>query len=79
MTGTVKWFNPEKGYGFIVADDGEEVFVHYSKIDEAVPRVPVVIDGERRQYRGLNAGDRVTYDVGEGRKGPEAQDVMLAE
>lgn len=81
MTGTVKWFNAEKGYGFI-SPDGEggtpDVFVHYSQIDESEPRVPVVVDGERREYRGLLAEDRVVFDVGTGRKGPEAQNVRRA-
>ncbi len=61
-TGTVKWFNPEKGYGFIARDAGGDIFVHYSAIEGA-------------GYRVLEEGERVTYEVGEGRKGPSAQNV----
>jgi cold shock protein len=61
-TGTVKWFNPEKGYGFIEREDGDDVFVHYSAIQ---------MDG----YRNLEEGQRVEFDVGPGRKGEEAQNV----
>jgi cold shock protein len=61
-TGTVKWFNPEKGYGFIEREDGDDVFVHYSAIQ---------MDG----YRNLEEGQHVEFDVGPGRKGEEAQNV----
>jgi CspA family cold shock protein len=61
-TGTVKFFNAEKGYGFISRDEGEDVFVHYSQIQG---------DG----YRSLQDGQRVEFDVGPGRKGEEAQNV----
>lgn len=62
-TGTVKWFNESKGYGFIVPDDGgEEVFVHHSNI---------VAEG----YRTLEEGQKVEFDTGKGRKGPEATNV----
>ena len=61
-TGTVKWFNQDKGYGFIDRDAGGDIFVHYSAI---------VGDG----FRTLNEGERVEFTVGEGRKGPAAQDV----
>jgi cold shock protein len=61
-TGTVKWFNPEKGYGFIEREDGDDVFVHYSAIQ---------ING----YRTLEEGQRVEFDVGPGKKGEEAQNV----
>jgi len=61
--GTVKWFNAEKGYGFITVDDGSaDVFVHYSAI---------VADG----YRSLEEGQRVEFDVGAGQKGPQAESV----
>jgi CspA family cold shock protein len=61
-TGTVKWFNAEKGFGFIEREDGDDVFVHYSAIQK---------DG----YRTLEEGQRVEFDVGPGRKGEEAQNV----
>ena len=60
--GAVKWFNSEKGYGFIAVDEGEDVFVHYSSIQ---------MDG----YRSLEEGQRVEFDIGPGRKGDEAQNV----
>lgn len=61
--GTVKWFNAEKGYGFISVDeDGAEVFVHWSALE---------MDGDR----ALNEGQRVQFDVGEGQKGPQAESV----
>lgn len=62
VTGTVKWFNATKGFGFIEQDEGEDVFVHYSAI---------VGDG----YRSLDEGQRVEYVVVQGEKGPQAQDV----
>ena len=61
-TGTVKWFNAEKGYGFIQREDGDDVFVHFS-----------AIQGEG--YRTLEEGQRVEFDVGPGKKGEEAQNV----
>ena len=62
-TGTVKWFNESKGYGFIVPDDGTpDVFVHHSNI---------VAEG----YRTLDEGQKVEYETGQGRKGPEATQV----
>jgi CspA family cold shock protein len=62
VTGTVKWFNATKGYGFIQQDEGEDVFVHFSAIAG---------DG----YRSLEEGQRVEYVVVQGQKGPQAQDV----
>ncbi|MDH3943241.1 MAG: cold shock domain-containing protein [Anaerolineae bacterium] len=61
--GTVKWFNGSKGYGFIERDSGEDVFVHYS-----------AIDGEG--FRSLDEGQRVEFNVTEGTKGPQAEDVV---
>ncbi|MCD6142616.1 cold-shock protein [Candidatus Acetothermia bacterium] len=61
-TGTVKWFNATKGYGFITRDQGGDVFVHYS-----------AIQGEG--YRSLDEGQRVEFTVTQGDKGPQAQDV----
>ena len=65
--GTVKWFNAEKGYGFITVDgSGDDVFVHWS-----------AIQGEG--YRALAVGQRVQRDVGEADKGPQAQHVRPAQ
>jgi cold shock protein len=61
-TGTVKWFNAEKGFGFISRTGGDDVFVHFSAIQG---------DG----YRNLEEGQRVEFDVAPGRKGDEAQNV----
>jgi len=61
-TGTVKFFNSEKGYGFISRPDGEDVFVHYSNIEG---------DG----YRSLEEGQTVEFEVGQGRKDDEAKAV----
>lgn len=62
VTGTVKWFNAAKGFGFIQQDQGEDVFVHFSAISG---------DG----YKTLEEGQRVEYVVVQGQKGPQAQDV----
>ena len=61
--GTVKWFNGEKGFGFIERESGKDVFVHFSAI---------IGDG----YKSLNEGQRVEFTVGQGEKGPQAQDVV---
>ena len=61
--GTVKWFNESKGYGFITQEGGSDVFVHYS-----------AIQGEG--FRTLNEGDSVSFDIGEGPKGPHAINVV---
>ena len=61
-TGTVKFFNAEKGYGFISREQGEDVFVHYSNI-------------QGQGYRSLQEGQKVEFDVAPGRKGEEAQNV----
>lgn len=60
--GTVKWFNESKGYGFISQENGSDVFVHYSAIQG---------DG----FRTLNEGDRVSFEIGDGPKGPHAVNV----
>lgn len=65
-TGTVKWFNAEKGFGFITVDDGgQDVFVHYSAIDMT-------------GYKVLEEGQKVVFEVGQGQKGPQAESVKLA-
>ena len=61
--GTVKWFNGSKGYGFIERDEGDDIFVHYSAIDGS-------------GYRSLEEGERVEFNVVDGQKGPQAQDVI---
>ncbi|CAB4574638.1 unannotated protein [freshwater metagenome] len=58
-TGTVKFFNAQKGYGFISREDGPDVFVHFSNI-------------EGSGYRSLDEGQRVEFEIGQGRKGDEA-------
>jgi CspA family cold shock protein len=60
--GTVKWFNAEKGFGFISRDDGDDVFVHHTAI---------VGEG----YRRLDEGQKVSFDVTQGKKGPQAANV----
>jgi CspA family cold shock protein len=66
-TGVVKWFNGEKGYGFIVPDDGTaDLFVHHSEIQ---------VSG----YRSLDEGQRVEFETQPGQKGPQAVQVRLAE
>jgi cold shock protein len=64
-TGTVKWFNEKKGFGFITEDGGNDVFVHYSAIKE---------DG----FKTLAEGDKVTFEVVKGPKGPQAANVTKA-
>jgi cold shock protein len=61
-TGTVKWFNPDKGFGFISREDGDDVFVHFSAIQG---------DG----YRNLDENQKVEFDVTQGPKGPQAENV----
>ncbi|HXJ62973.1 MAG TPA: cold-shock protein [Actinomycetota bacterium] len=63
-TGTVKWFNPEKGFGFITPEEGPDVFVHFSAIQG---------DG----YRNLEENQKVEFDVSQGQKGPQASNVRV--
>jgi CspA family cold shock protein len=65
VTGTVKWFNAAKGYGFIAREGGKDLFVHFSSIQDA-----------GNGYRSLNEGDQVEFDVEEGQKGPQATNVV---
>lgn len=62
MTGKVKWFNAEKGFGFITADNGKDVFAHFSQIQK---------DG----YKSLQEGEAVEFDITEGQKGPQASNI----
>jgi len=64
MTGTVKWFNAEKGFGFIETSEGNDVFVHFSAIQ---------IDG----FKTLDEGQHVEFEVVEGNRGPQAANVTL--
>ena len=61
--GTVKWFNPRKGYGFIATEDGRDIFVHYGSIAS-------------QGYKTLAEGDVVSFDIVEGEKGPRAENVV---
>jgi CspA family cold shock protein len=63
VTGTVKWFNGSKGYGFISRSDGQDVFVHFSAI-------------QSNGFRSLEEGDRVEFSVEQGPKGPQASNVV---
>ena len=62
--GIVKWFNDRKGFGFIEQEDGNDVFVHHSAINSP-------------GFRSLNEGDRVTFEVKQGPKGPAAENVSV--
>ena len=62
--GVVKWFNPRKGYGFIEQENGPDVFVHHTGINAS-------------GFKSLNEGDRVTFEVEQGPKGPSAVDVTV--
>ncbi|MCK4618632.1 MAG: cold-shock protein [Deltaproteobacteria bacterium] len=62
--GIVKWFNEKKGFGFIAQEDGEDVFVHHTGINA-------------KGFKSLKEGDRVTFDIEEGEKGPAAVNVTV--
>lgn len=63
MEGTVKWFNDAKGFGFITTDEGEDVFVHYTAI-------------AGQGFRSLDENQRVSFDIKQGPKGPQADNVV---
>jgi len=63
MTGTVKWFNAEKGFGFITTENGEDLFAHFTQIQK---------DG----FKTLEDGEAVSFDVVEGQKGPQAANIQ---
>ncbi len=65
MTGTVKWFNAEKGFGFIAREDGDDVFVHFSAIQG---------DG----YKTLEEGQKVNFEIVQGNRGAQAENVTKA-
>ena len=64
--GTVKWFNGEKGYGFISREDGDDLFVHYTQI-------------QGTGFRYLNEGDHVEFEITQGKKGLQASNVTLVQ
>jgi len=64
VEGVVKWFSDQKGFGFIEQEDGADVFVHHSGINAS-------------GFRTLREGDRVTFDIEEGKKGPAAANVTV--
>ena len=60
--GTVKWFNPDKGFGFITSEDGQDVFAHFSQIQTS-------------GFKTLDEGQKVTFDVEAGQRGPQAVNI----
>ena len=66
IQGTVKWFNGEKGYGFISQENGPDIFAHYSEIQDT-------------GFRSLNEGDRVEFQVTQGQKGLQASTIKMVE
>ncbi len=64
MNGTVKWFNSEKGYGFITGEDGKDVFAHFSQIQSG-------------GYKTLEEGQEVSFEITQGPKGPQAENIQV--
>ena len=64
MNGTVKWFNSEKGYGFITGEDGKDVFAHFSQIQSS-------------GYKSLEEGQEVSFEITQGPKGPKAENIQV--
>ncbi|WP_142415518.1 cold-shock protein [Hathewaya massiliensis] len=63
MTGTVKWFNSEKGFGFITTEEGNDVFAHFSQI-------------QKEGFKTLEEGQKVSFEVVQGPKGPQAENIQ---
>ncbi|MFX1315955.1 MAG: cold-shock protein [Promethearchaeota archaeon] len=68
VKGTVKWFNSRKGYGFINSEEGNDIFVHYT-----------ALAGRENEYITLNENDKVEFEVVQGQKGPQANNVIIVE
>lgn len=68
VEGTVKWYNRRKGYGFIISEDGTDIFVHYT-----------ALAGRDEEYVTLNENDKVEFDIVQGQKGPQANNVVVTE
>lgn len=68
VEGTVKWFNSRKGFGFIISEDGSDLFVHFS-----------ALSGDDDDYKTLNENDKVEFDVIQGQKGPQASNVVVTQ
>lgn len=66
MTGKVKWFNAEKGYGFITSDEGKDIFVHYSAI-------------QADDFRSLEEGQKVSFEIVESDRGQQAANVVVTD
>ena len=66
VKGTVKWFNERKGFGFITPEEGSDIFVHQS-----------ALSGDNEEYKTLNVDDKVEFDIIEGKKGPQASNVVI--
>ncbi|MCG8500892.1 MAG: cold-shock protein [Firmicutes bacterium] len=64
MTGTVKWFNADKGFGFITTEEGNDVFAHFSQIN-------------KEGFKTLEEGEKVSFDVVDGAKGPQAENITV--
>ncbi len=64
MNGTVKWFNADKGFGFITGEDGKDVFAHFSQINS-------------NGFKTLEEGQKVSFDVTQGQKGPQAENITV--
>ncbi|MBN2259577.1 MAG: cold-shock protein [Clostridiales bacterium] len=64
MNGTVKWFNADKGFGFITGDDGKDVFAHFSQINST-------------GFKTLEEGQKVSFEVTQGPKGPQAENIEI--